>query len=151
MRRTEAILASIMLIILIPNICVSKPVPLSQAYSININQIDSKEAAVGNSNIVAIDISINQFEYFLCGLNAGNFIIDTLNAPPNGHNVSIYSVGGSSKPHGGSILCNYSMNIAPASYQDKQYPWVEGNYTFQVTYVRNGQKLAAKTFILAVI
>ena len=117
MRRSAAFLAIIILVILIPNTIASKPVSLSQAYSININQIDSKEAAVGNSNTVAIDISINQFEYFLCGLNAGNFIIDTLNAPPNGHNVSIYSVGGSSTPHEGSILCNYSINIAPASYQ----------------------------------
>ena len=134
------------------NVAMPEPMmSLSMTYSININRINPKDAAAGNSNNVAIDISIGQFENFLCGLNEDNFIINTLSAPLDGHNASIYSVGASSTSRGGSPSCNYSINIAPARYQDNQYLWGDGNYTFQIDYVRNGQQLANKTFNLTII
>ena len=64
MQRSVAFLAFIIVMILVLNIVASKPIQLSQAYLININQINLRDAATGNSNNVGIDISINQFEYF---------------------------------------------------------------------------------------
>jgi hypothetical protein len=142
------ILAALLAFVMLVNIVTPKPVPLSMTYSIYINKINPKDAAAGNSNNVTLDISINQFGKFLCGLTADNFIIDTLNKPADGHDATIYSVGGSFASREGSPLCNYKINIAPISYQDKQYLWVKGNYTFEIDYVRNERELANESFNL---
>ena len=148
MRRLAAFLAYMILVMLVLNIAMPKPVSLSMTYSININRINAEDASAGNSNNVAIDISIGQFGNFLCGLNEDNFIINTLSTPPDGYDAAIYSVGASFTSRGESSSCNYSINIAPVSFQDKQYPWVKGNYTFQIDFVRNGQQLTNKAFNL---
>ncbi|MDD1751964.1 MAG: hypothetical protein LUQ38_02600 [Methanotrichaceae archaeon] len=147
MRKAIAFLATVVLIMLAMNIVGSKPVSSALTYSIDNNRIAPMGVAPGNSNMMAIDVSVTQLGNSICGLNADNFILDTLKVPSNGQNVAIYSVGASSASRGGShSSCNYSLNLAPASYQGKQYTWVEGIYTFQLGYVKNGQQLANRTF-----
>jgi len=72
--------------------------------------------------MMAIDVSVTQLGNPICGLNADNFVLDTLKGPLDGQNVVIYSVGASSAFRGGShSTCDYSLTLAPASYQGEQY------------------------------
>ena len=104
-------------------------------------------ATPGNSKEAAIDATVTQSGYFFCGLNAGNFILETLKTPPNGHDVVINSVGVAyTSTKGGHSSCNYSINVAPASNQGGQYTWGNGTYNLQLDYIKDGQQLANKTF-----
>jgi hypothetical protein len=103
-------------------------------------------AAPGNSNKVIIDANVIQSGYFVCGLNSGNFILETLKTPPNGHDVVINSVGVSSTSTRGGHSCNYSINVAPASNQGGQYTWGNGTYNLKLDYIKDEQQLANKTF-----
>ena len=150
-RRAIALLSLVVLAMLALNMVVSKPVSMP-TYSININRINPMGAAPGNSNRLIIDASVIQSGYFVCGLNAGNFILNTLEAPSNGHQFVIYSIGVSSTSIGGyHSSCNYSISVAPASNQGEQYTWGEGTYSLQLDYIKNGRQLANKTFNFTVI
>ena len=110
------------------------------------------DAAPGNSNEAAIDATVTQLGDFICGLNVGNFRMNTLKAPANGRDIVIYSVGVSSASSGGGhASCNCSINVAPTSNQGMQYPWEEGTYTLQLDYINNGGKLASKIFNLTLM
>ena len=147
MRRTITLPTLIVLAMLATNIVGSIPVTSVFTHSINVNRIDPMGAAPGNANKAAIEISVKQLGDFICGLNVDNFILNTLKTPSYDQNLTIYSVGSSSASRGGGYsACNYSINVAPASDQGRQYTWEDGTYILQLNYIKNGRQLANETF-----
>jgi len=71
----------------------------SSSPSINVEAIDTGQAASGNSKPVNLTVSViqslndsNQTAEFICGVGKFNFEIDTLEMPPDGKPARIMSV-----------------------------------------------------------
>lgn len=137
---------------------------LSSAPSINVEAIDTEQAASGNSNLV--NLTVNVTEFFsesnqveaICGLDRFNFEIDTLEMPPDGKAVRIMSA---SPTHDNFMYatdaCSYLISIIPITdYLNqgspnkpspaKQNTWENGVYTLRLRYMNEGYEIASKTF-----
>jgi hypothetical protein len=112
---------------------------------INIYLIKIAPASSGNSKPVNISINITSpvTQQDICGLNAANFMIDTLGILPNA--PSAYAIKGffpiSSVAINQPIHCDYMLSIVPTSSS-----WVTGIYTLKLNYIQGGQQLANRTF-----
>jgi hypothetical protein len=132
--------------------------------SINMEAINTGQAASGNSKPVNLTVSAtlfsdsNQTAEAICGLDRSNFEIDTLEVPPDGKAARIMSVT--------PTLTNFMYSPAPCSYwisiipitdylnqgspanpsPGKQNTWVNGVYTLRLRYMNEGSEIAGKTF-----
>ncbi len=135
---------------------------LSLAPSINLEAIDTGQAASGNFNPVNLTVSVTQLSSdstqtaeAICGLDRFDFEIDTLEMPPNGKAARIMMI---SQTNANSMYapCNYLISIIPITdYLNqgspakpspaKQNTWENGAYTLRLKYMKNGNEIASKT------
>ncbi len=137
---------------------------LFYAPSINVEAIDTGQAASGNSNPVNLTVNVTQFSSSsdqaeaICGLDIFDFEIDTLEVPPGGKAVSIMSVS----PTYDNFMyapapCCYLISIIPITdylnqgspnkpSPGKQNTWENGVYTLSLTYLNEGYETVSKTF-----
>lgn len=137
----------------------------SSAPSINVEAIDTEQAASGNSNPVNLTVNVTQFSSgsdqtaeTICGLDRFDFEIDTLEVPPDGKAVRIMMV---SPTHGNFMYahapCSYSISIIPITdylnqgssnkpSPGKQNTWKSGVYTLSLIYMNDGYESVSKTF-----
>lgn len=134
------------------------------APSINVEAIDTGQAASGNSNPVNLTVNVTQFSSgsgqaeAICGLDRFDFEIDTLEVPPGGKAARIMSV---SPTHDNFMYapapCSYLISIIPITdylnqgSPDKPSPgkqniWENGVYTLSLIYINEGYETASKAF-----
>lgn len=136
---------------------------LSHAPSINLEAIDTGQAASGNFNPVNLTVSVTQLSSdftqaaeAICGLDRFDFEVDTLEMPPDGKAARIMMV---SPTDANSIYapCSYLVSIIPITdYLNrgspakpspaKQNTWENGVYTLSLKYMKEGNEIANKTF-----
>lgn len=155
-----------------PNLDISQKSALAEAGtfapssipSINIETIDTGQAASGNSNSVNLTVNVTEFSSAsnqaeaICGLSRFNFEIDMLEVPLDGKAARIMSV---SPTHDNSIYapapCSYWISIIPITdYLNqgsphkpspaKQNTWKNGVYKLRLRYMNEGYEIASKTF-----
>jgi hypothetical protein len=162
MKKTKAFLAFIVLLIVAVSMVnaalpvirpnqqvVAKPNTQIAAPTININSIKIAPASSGNSEPVSVGVKVisGLTQLDICGLNAGNFNMDTLTVPPGGPAIVIKNVYPiSSVAINQPVSCDYWLHLVPTSYQGNQYTWVTGTYTLKLYYITNGQQMANRTF-----
>lgn len=135
----------------------------SFAPSINVEAIDTGQAASGNSNPVNLTVNVTQLSSgsdqtaeAICGLERFNFEIYTLEVPPGGKAVRIMMV---SPAHDNFMYapCSYLVSIIPITdylnqgspdkpSPGKQNTWENGVYTLRLIYMNEGYEIAGKTF-----
>jgi hypothetical protein len=136
----------------------------SFAPSINVEAIDTGQAASGNNNPVNLTVNVTQFSgdsnqaEAICGLDRFDFEIDTLEAPPDGKAVHIMMV---SPTHDNFMYapapCSYSISLIPVTdylnqgspanpSPGKQNTWENGVYTLSLRYLNEGYETVSKTF-----
>jgi len=137
----------------------------SSAASINVETIDTGQAASGNSKPVNLTVSVtqlfsdsNQTAEAICGLGRFNFEIDTLEVPTDGKAARIMSV---SPTYANFVYapapCSYWISIIPITdylnqgspaspSPGKQNTWVNGVYTLSLRYMNEGYETVSKTF-----
>jgi hypothetical protein len=117
---------------------------------IKIGSIDYGAAAPGNSEGVTIMVYVlsSPYPYGVCGLDKSNFKIEVPNgfgytpiAIKNVHAISATAVGS-------PISCGYGVQIAPRVFHGKQYEWVNLPGTYNLYYLKGGNKIAFATFNL---
>ncbi len=136
----------------------------SPAPAINVEAIDTGQAASGNSNPVNLTVNVTQLSSgssqaeAICGLERFNFEIYTLEVPPDGKAVRIMMV---SPTHDNFMYapapCSYLISIIPITdylgqgspdkpSPGKQNTWKNGIYTLRLIYINDGYEIASKTF-----
>lgn len=138
----------------------------SSTSSINVDAIDTVQAAPGNSGPVNLTVSVIQSlggiqtSEAICGLERNNFEIDTTEMPPGGKAARIMSVSpkqaGYTNP---PAPCSYRISIIPTtdylnpgspSSPAKQNTWASGIYSIRLRYLNQGNEIASKTFSITI-
>ncbi len=136
---------------------------LSSTPSINVEAIDTGQAASGNSNPVNLTVNVTQLSggsdqtaEAICGLDRFDFETDTLEVPSGGEAVRIMMV----IPTNDNTMyapCSYLVSMIPITdYLDqgspdkpspgKQNTWANGIYTLRLIYMNEGYETASRTF-----
>jgi len=135
---------------------------------ININAVDVGQASSGNSRPVNITVNVTQGSdasfprQSVCGLDRFDFQLDTIELPPNGYAARIMSV----TPVQNNFMyapapCSYLISLIPVSdYLNQESPakpspakphsWTSGIYIFQLTWVKEGNEIARKSFSISI-
>lgn len=119
--------------------------------TINIQEpLITATAYPGNSKPFSICVSVSEISTStqsaedIPGLKSSNFKVETLSYPSNGAAVTIEDVTLMRRPE--SV---YLISLIPASDSGKQSNWVEGTYTLQLDYLKDGNQLATRKFDLS--
>jgi len=126
-----------------------KPINLSPR--INIIAIPLPTANPQNSNPVTVTFNVSSpFVRGICGLNASNFKLTVLNAPPHAPTLAIAGIYPWGYPYVNNN-CRYNMSIAPLAFHGIKPKWVNGVYNARLDYLVGGQVKTNTTFSFMVL
>ncbi len=117
---------------------------------INIISLSAQAASPQNSKPVTVTFNVSSiFVRGICGLNASNFKLTTISAPPHAPLLVIAGLYPWNDPYAANN-CKCNISIAPFALYGLKPKWVSGIYKERLDYIVGGQIKANTTFSFAV-